>query len=152
MNRQQRRAGLSTARARKSWEWQSKNRAQLAAEGGGVALATTWRNLQTAYLNDFYSVQVYHVETDWGQVTHAIVREHEEREPPWRDLQRIKNELFGSERVAVQVYPRVTEVVDQANLYHLWLLPVGMSLPFGLHTFASGIGICSTVDELEPTP
>jgi hypothetical protein len=50
----------------------------------------------------------------------------------WADMQRIKNELVGPERVAVEVFPPVSELVDQANIAHLWVLPEGFALPFSL--------------------
>jgi hypothetical protein len=48
-------------------------------------------------------------------------------------MQRIKNELAGPERVAVEVYPPVSQLVDHANMYHLWVFEAGFALPFGLH-------------------
>lgn len=50
----------------------------------------------------------------------------------WADLQRIKNELVGRERTAVEVFPPDSELVDEARVYHLWVLPEGQRLPFGL--------------------
>lgn len=50
----------------------------------------------------------------------------------WRDMQRVKNELAGEHRVGIEVFPPVAEVVDQANIYHLWVLPEGFRLPFSL--------------------
>lgn len=39
----------------------------------------------------------------------------------WRDLQRIKNELCGEGDVGVEIFPRESEVMDQANMTHLWV-------------------------------
>lgn len=86
-----------------------------------------------SYLNNRYSVQISDVATDWGLVIHLWIRRHDgEMVRSWSDMQRIKNELVGPERVAVEVFPPVDELVDQANLAHLWVLPEGFSLPFGL--------------------
>lgn len=49
----------------------------------------------------------------------------------WRHLQRIKNELVGKEREAIEIYPKESQLVDTANSYHLWVLDEGDSLPFG---------------------
>lgn len=49
----------------------------------------------------------------------------------WRDLQRIKNQLAGPEREAVELYPAESRLVDTANQYWLWVLPEGESFPFG---------------------
>lgn len=47
----------------------------------------------------------------------------------------------GDTRIGVEVYPRDADLVDQANIYHLWVLPLGFELPFGLHEgAASGQG------------
>ena len=49
----------------------------------------------------------------------------------WRHFQKIKNELAGAEREAVEVYPRESNLVDEANTYHLWVLDSADSMPFG---------------------
>ena len=50
----------------------------------------------------------------------------------WRHFQRIKNELAGPEREAVEIYPPESQLVDTSNEFHLWVLPEGMVLPFGM--------------------
>jgi len=45
-------------------------------------------------------------------------------------MQRIKDELAGHDRTGVEVYPPHDEIVDQADMYHLWVLPE--PLPFTL--------------------
>lgn len=56
-----------------------------------------------------------------------------DREPgiPWRDMQRIKDDICGTECEAVQLYPRGDRLVDTANQYHLWALPAGVVFPLG---------------------
>lgn len=49
----------------------------------------------------------------------------------WRDLQRIKNDICGAEREAVEIYPAESRLVDTNNNYHLFVLPEGMRMPFG---------------------
>lgn len=41
----------------------------------------------------------------------------------WDELQFIKNELGHGDRDAVEVYPREQDVVNVANMRHLWVLP-----------------------------
>lgn len=85
-------------------------------------------------LNQKYSVQFFEKFTAWGIVEHLIIRRHDTKAiHSWYDLQRIKNELVGSDRTAVEVYPSESQLVDDENLYHLWVLPSGFELPFGLH-------------------
>jgi hypothetical protein len=52
----------------------------------------------------------------------------------WRHFQRIKNELVGDEREAVEIYPRESQMVDEANTYHLWVLDSADTMPFGFKT------------------
>jgi hypothetical protein len=41
----------------------------------------------------------------------------------WDDLQRIKRECGRADRWAVEVYPPDDDVVNDASMRHLWLLP-----------------------------
>lgn len=52
----------------------------------------------------------------------------------WAERQKIKNELFGRERAAVEVMPPESELVDGANMYHIWVMPPGYVMPFTLAT------------------
>ncbi len=106
-----------------AWEWVSKR-----PEGGRGWLS----EVHTVWKNCAFCVLVRTVETEWGPVLHAAIRNVSETNIPWRDMQRIKDELFGEERVAVEVFPPRDELVDEANMYHLWVLPEGTRLPFTL--------------------
>ncbi len=50
----------------------------------------------------------------------------------WDYLQNVKNEVFGNGVQAVEVYPKVTKVVNKMNIRHLWILPDGFEMPFTL--------------------
>lgn len=63
-------------------------------------------------------------------VRHFAVTSLSETRPTWPEMQRIKDELAGEETTAVEVYPPRGEIVDGANMYHLWVL--ADPLPFGL--------------------
>lgn len=41
----------------------------------------------------------------------------------WEELQRIKNECGFADQCAVEVYPPESDVVNVANMRHLWILP-----------------------------
>lgn len=88
--------------------------------------------MDRVYHNTKYTVMVRDVQTEWGIVQHACMRNAPNTDIPWREKQRIKNELFGEEVVAIEVFPKVSELVDEANMYHFWVLPEGTDLPFGL--------------------
>lgn len=98
-------------------------------ERGGMR----WRS--HCFVNNRYSVQITDEDTDWGPVVHLWIRRHDGSPTrSWSDLQTIKNELVedGEKSVAVEVFPPVAELVDQANMTHLWVLPNTVSLPFAL--------------------
>ena len=50
----------------------------------------------------------------------------------WRDLQRIKDEIAGTDCEAVQLFPSSSRLVDQANQYHLWVMPPKLAFPVGM--------------------
>lgn len=84
------------------------------------------------WVNSRYHVFVYERETPLGLITHLSIKRNDQRLPKdWRDFQRIKNELCGPEREAVELYPAEERLVDTSNQYHLWVLPPGMFFPFG---------------------
>ena len=48
---------------------------------------------------------------------------HYEQGITWDELQRVKHEVGYGEAQAIEVYPPDSEVVDDANMRHLWILP-----------------------------
>jgi hypothetical protein len=83
---------------------------------------------QTFWHNKFYVVVRTVLEPELGEASglHLSIR-HQERKAirDWRHFQRIKNELAGAEREAVEIFPPESQLVDTANQYHLWVLPEG---------------------------
>lgn len=79
-----------------------------------------------------YVVMVRDLETEWGTVRHACMRNADSTDIPWAEKQRIKNELFGNESTAIEVFPAETQLVDEAFMYHIWILPEGFKMPFTL--------------------
>ncbi|MBC7282626.1 hypothetical protein [Hoeflea sp.] len=67
---------------------------------------------------------------DFSGARHLAIASLSGIRPTWPEAQRIKNEIAGPETTAVEVYPPQSEVVDQADMYHLWVLPG--RLPFTL--------------------
>lgn len=125
--RTQLRAGAAMRR-KQGWTWERID--------DPPDMPDSYRGFVCAHINAFYVVQLFDVPTDIGLVQHLIVRPNvggKNREPPWRDMQRIKRELVGPDAEAVQVYPRERDIVDSADVYHLFVLPYDHALPFGLH-------------------
>lgn len=58
----------------------------------------------------------------------------------WRHLQRIKNEVCGPEREAMEMFPAEQRLVDTSNQFHLWVLPEGRRFPFGYNDRAVVLG------------
>jgi hypothetical protein len=117
------------------WEWRNHladPRSHLLKEIGN-----TWAQrsgMKRACLNAVYSVQFFERESRWGVIDHLLIRRHDGKSDiPWLHMQRIKDDLCGAERVAVEVFPPVSQLVDDANCRHIWCLPGGFELPFGLH-------------------
>jgi hypothetical protein len=48
---------------------------------------------------------------------------------PWDDLQEIKNEVAGRDERAIEIYPAADELVNEANIRHLWVVPWDFPLP-----------------------
>lgn len=115
------------ARARATGAWAPWERREFPKGSAGSGWCA---EIGEAYSNGLYAVLVRRLKA--GAI-HLAIRTPSGLEPPWRDLQRIKNELFGAERFAVQVCPPESRLIDQADMYHLWVMPEGYAPGFGLH-------------------
>lgn len=98
-----------------------------------LAIYTRLGNVSSTWKNNRYAVLIADHETAMGPVKQAMIRRHD-GEPirSWADMQRIKNELFGPEALGIEVFPPSSKLVDRAMMYHLWILPTGFQLPFGM--------------------
>lgn len=95
-------------------------------------------NVTAVYTNSIYAVFVAEHATEWGLVRQLMVRRFDEAPiRSWSDMQRIKNEIAGEDATGVEVYPAQDAVHDSANMYHIWILPSSVRLPFGLGMVAS---------------
>lgn len=86
--------------------------------------------------DDGYSVASRQIRTDWGTVEHVTISRMGAAgsgDIPWSVKQEIKDELFGSRATAIEVFPSKKNLIDVMDVYHLWVLPKGFSLPFGIH-------------------
>lgn len=87
--------------------------------------------------NNKYLVWVYYPDNPRGSgngvMTQLSIKDHRRsvKAHDWRDMQRIKNEICGSERTAVEVFPPMSRLLDTSNQYHLWVYPEGHNLEFG---------------------
>lgn len=96
-----------------SWEWRNHLVTHTLAPAG----------LLRACVNQRLSVQFFAYETAWGRVDHLMVRCNDAGTTLARSEKRcLLQELWKQPVVAVEIYPAVADLVDEANLYHLWLL------------------------------
>ena len=122
-NRQARRKAGSEFAAlamKRDWgKWEEVDFEKGAIERGIVGEIP--KGLHQFYKNNLYTVQVFLA--DRGIKARLIRRNDETTKVSWRDKQRIKNELFGDGAIAVEVFPPKSRLIDDANIYWLWILP-----------------------------
>jgi hypothetical protein len=92
----------------------------------------TWRSV-SRFHDDHYAVEVREVPTPVGVIAWLYVKRKDGAAiTSWDDLQRVKNEIAGPERLAVECYPPQSHVVNKENARHLWVLPAGWTFPAGM--------------------
>lgn len=116
--------------------WQPLEEGEINPEYAALTMASRAALPIAVYANDVYQVSVYaiggpNVKPE-DQMLHLSLKRHDRAAVhDWRHLQAIKNEIAGPERVAVEIYPPESGLVDTSNQYHLWVFPPGTELPFG---------------------
>ena len=91
-----------------------------------------------------YQVCSRMIKTKFGNVEHVTIvklrKKGEEiiatggtRPVSWNEKMMIKNELFGENRFAIEVYPKQDRLVDVTDTYHLWVFDKKTEMPFGIH-------------------
>jgi hypothetical protein len=128
-NRQQRLAGRAMERKGLKGDWGQWRITKLP---DGIPGGSGWcKEVREAAANNLYAVLVRRFYDETGRpMVHLAIRTASQLEPPWRDMQRIKNEICGEESTAVQVMPPISELIDEADMYHMWVL--SDRLPFTL--------------------
>ena len=83
-----------------------------------------------AYKNNRYVVMIADNVPMTGGImaTRVMVQRHDDSPIPnhWREMQAIKNEIFGPETMAIEYFPPESELIDYANIYWLWIFPDGV--------------------------
>lgn len=86
------------------------------------------------WLDQTYSVQLFH-HPEYPGVDHLCIARHDDgTEFPWRHLQQIKDRLLpdGQFRWALEMFPPTLAVIDNCNLRHLWVMPSAFTPPVDL--------------------
>lgn len=126
VSRNERRIRLrAEAKARATGNWTSWEVIDLPR---GVPGMRGWAaEVRHVYRNNVFSVLHRSLP---GGVIHLAVSSLSEIRPTWHEMQRIKDEIAGEDATAVEVYPPRDQIVDGANMFHIWVVhPLG----FGLH-------------------
>jgi hypothetical protein len=129
MTRNQRRIAFEKeARLRKSGDWPAWEKKVFMP--GSVGSGKGWLGeIGHAFVNQIFSVLVRNLPDG---TMHFAVTSLTGIRPTWPEMQRIKDELSSPAHTAMEVYPPKAEIIDDADMYHLWVLPVTLALPFSL--------------------
>lgn len=102
----------------------------------------SWTKLMDRFWesDEGFNVMSREFECELGKVQHITIESNTGEPVGWSVKQQIKDELFGRDRIAIEVYPAKKELVDVMNIYHLWLLPKKFKMPFGIHPTRDIIG------------
>ena len=87
-----------------------------------------------SFANSRYQVLVNFEEAapGWPPMVHLKIKAHDKRcVRDWRDLQRVKNEVCGTESEGVELYPAEGRLVDEVNEFHIFVLHPATGFPFG---------------------
>ena len=82
-----------------------------------------------AYGNNRFVVMIFDdAPTSHGPAIRVMVQAANALPIPdhWKTMQRIKNEVFGEETVAVEYYPAMSQLLDIHNIYWMWIYPAGV--------------------------
>ena len=103
-------------RARRSGEWGEWETLSFPRGSAGRSWAAEFT---TAHRNVVFSVLDRVLANG---VRHLAVSSLSGIRPTWPEMQRIKNELAGPTSTAVEVYPPDSQVMDEADMFHIWVL------------------------------
>lgn len=129
MNRRQMRASTAHGRKLQKMPWQpfrELSRAEIEAldKRGDGALP------DRIFKNNRYVVQIYGWNTGWGKCDRVLIRRADASAiHNWHELQRLKNEIWGPECTALEVYPKASNLIDDKNIYWMWVFPPEFQCP-----------------------
>ena len=116
------------ARLRKSGHWGEWQVVEFPK--GTVGLGGWGFEITTANVNDVFSVLLRPL---GDGILHLAVSSLTGIRPTWYEMQRIKDDIAGPKATAVEIYPPQSEIVDGANMYHIWVLPNPLPFSFAHH-------------------
>lgn len=84
------------------------------------------KGMTRAFKNTRYVVMVYDNSlVTTGTAIRVMVQKHNDTPilNHWYEMQKIKNEIFGEETIAVEYYPAKSQLIDDHNIYWFWIFP-----------------------------
>lgn len=82
-----------------------------------------------AYENNRYIVMICdNCPTTHGNAIRAMVQKIDDTKivNHWSEMQKIKNQIFGNQTTAIEYYPSVDSLIDDHNIYWMWIFPEGV--------------------------
>lgn len=82
------------------------------------------KGMTRAYRNNIYTVMVYDdSETTQGLAIRVMIQKHNNSPiiNHWSEIQKIKNAIFGNEVTAIEYYPKESELINDFNIYWIWI-------------------------------
>ncbi len=89
-------------------------------------MTRAWRNTRyTVMVFDNHPADINHHRIT---ATRIMIQKHNNTPfvNHWSEIQKIKNEIFGAEVTAVEYYPAESELINDKNIYWIWIFPEGV--------------------------
>lgn len=91
------------------------------AKSDDARIVSVYTDLENEYIVEKHGI----IDNHPFEYRLAIKRADKSNIRSWRILQDIKNAVVGDDAVAVEIYPKESQVTDTANMYHLWVFKAG---------------------------
>lgn len=92
------------------------------------------KGMTRAFRNTRYTVMIYdNSPTNKGNAIRVMIQKHNDTPilNHWSEIQKIKNEIFGEEVTAIEYYPAKSQLIDDFNIYWIWIFPQDiLPIPF----------------------
>ncbi len=92
-------------------------------------ISTIPKGMTRAFRNTRYTVMIYdNAVVSTGTAIRVMIQKHDNTPilRHWAELQNIKNQIFGEETTAIEYYPAESQLIDDYNIYWLWIFPDGV--------------------------
>lgn len=87
------------------------------------------KGMTRAFRNTRFTIMVYDFSpVSTGTAIRVMVQKHDDTPivNHWREMQNIKNKIFGEETTAIEYYPAKSQLIDDHNIYWMWIYENGV--------------------------